>query len=142
MKALLSFAVVFFVIGLAMPDSVRCEVTEVDAAALRAKAPDSVAVLEIEHDGKSLGDIVIRFYPEAAPQHVANFKTLANRGDYDGTTFHRIIPGFIQTNAHLQQDGNDGLVIKERRHAQAFLGQFRCSAEKLSWGAVVDPNGK
>src|SRR5262247_3038101 len=41
------------------------------------------------------GDIHIKFYPEAAPKHVQNFIKLAKSGFYDGTIFHRVIPGFM-----------------------------------------------
>jgi peptidyl-prolyl cis-trans isomerase B (cyclophilin B) len=43
----------------------------------------------------SMGDITIEFYPDVAPNHVENFKKLARSGFYDGTTFHRVIPGFM-----------------------------------------------
>ncbi|HYK03751.1 MAG TPA: peptidylprolyl isomerase [Thermoanaerobaculia bacterium] len=41
------------------------------------------------------GQIDIRFFPEIAPNHVNNFLTLAEQGFYDGTKFHRVIPGFM-----------------------------------------------
>ncbi|HEV2207748.1 MAG TPA: peptidylprolyl isomerase [Verrucomicrobiae bacterium] len=41
------------------------------------------------------GDMVIQFWPEVAPKTVENFKTLARKGFYDGTSFHRIIKGFM-----------------------------------------------
>ncbi|HHL40300.1 MAG TPA: peptidylprolyl isomerase [Deltaproteobacteria bacterium] len=41
------------------------------------------------------GDMEIRFFPEAAPRHVENFIKLAKKGFYDGTIFHRVIPGFM-----------------------------------------------
>ena len=41
------------------------------------------------------GDISIRFHPESAPRHVLNFLRLARSGFYDGSSFHRIIPGFM-----------------------------------------------
>ena len=41
------------------------------------------------------GDIVLEFLPEVAPNHVDNFSSLAKQGFYDGTTFHRVIPGFM-----------------------------------------------
>ncbi len=41
------------------------------------------------------GDITIRFYTDIAPRHVDNFLNLAKIGFYDGTTFHRVVPGFI-----------------------------------------------
>ena len=41
------------------------------------------------------GEIKIRFYPDDAPRHVENFIKLAKMGFYNGTTFHRVVPGFI-----------------------------------------------
>ncbi len=43
----------------------------------------------------NLGKIVIEFFPNDAPNHVANFIKLSENGFYDGTIFHRIIPGFM-----------------------------------------------
>jgi peptidyl-prolyl cis-trans isomerase B (cyclophilin B) len=42
-----------------------------------------------------LGEIEIEFFPDKAPGHVKNFLDLARKGFYDGTTFHRVIPGFM-----------------------------------------------
>ena len=41
------------------------------------------------------GNIVIKFRDDVAPKTVANFEKLAKSGFYDGTIFHRIIPGFV-----------------------------------------------
>jgi len=41
------------------------------------------------------GDIHISFYPEVAANHVHNFISLAKSGFYNGTIFHRVIPGFM-----------------------------------------------
>ena len=54
------------------------------------KAGEEVAVVTT---GK--GQFVLRFYADIAPKHVENFKKLANTGFYDGTRFHRTIPGFV-----------------------------------------------
>ena len=43
----------------------------------------------------SAGEIDIRFFPDVAPNHVKNFLDLAGNGFYNGTKFHRIIPGFM-----------------------------------------------
>ncbi|MFL6248857.1 MAG: peptidylprolyl isomerase [Thermoanaerobaculia bacterium] len=43
----------------------------------------------------SAGEIDIRFFPDVAPNHVRNFIDLAEKGFYDGTKFHRVIPGFM-----------------------------------------------
>ncbi len=49
-----------------------------------------VAVIETTH-----GTIKFEFFEDKAPGHVKNFKDLANKNFYDGTTFHRVIPGFM-----------------------------------------------
>lgn len=41
------------------------------------------------------GEIKIRFYPDDAPRHVDNFLKLVKLGFYNGTTFHRVVPGFL-----------------------------------------------
>ena len=41
------------------------------------------------------GEMVIEFWPDVAPKTVENFKTLARKGFYDGTCFHRIVKGFM-----------------------------------------------
>ena len=55
-----------------------------------AKFDEKLVVLET-----NLGNIVIEFFPEDAPNHVDNFIRLTESGFYDGTIFHRIIPGFM-----------------------------------------------
>lgn len=42
----------------------------------------------------TMGDIVIGFAPDVAPEHVRNFLRLAELGVYDGTGFHRVVPKF------------------------------------------------
>ncbi|MDE1045556.1 MAG: peptidylprolyl isomerase [Nitrospinaceae bacterium] len=51
---------------------------------------NEVAVIET-----TLGDIELELQNDIAPGHVKNFKDLAEKGFYDGTTFHRVIPGFM-----------------------------------------------
>jgi len=41
------------------------------------------------------GDIEVKFYQDVAPKHVENFIKLAKSGFYNGTIFHRVIPGFM-----------------------------------------------
>jgi peptidyl-prolyl cis-trans isomerase B (cyclophilin B) len=53
------------------------------------------AVKEVAVIKTTAGDMVIEFWPDAAPKTVENFKKLAKDGFYDGTAFHRIIKGFM-----------------------------------------------
>jgi len=41
------------------------------------------------------GEMEIEFFPDKAPNHVKNFIKLAKSGFYNGTIFHRVIPGFM-----------------------------------------------
>ena len=50
---------------------------------------------EITVIATSLGDIEFEFLEDKAPGHVKNFKDLANSEFYNGTIFHRVIPGFM-----------------------------------------------
>ena len=50
----------------------------------------AIAVIETVH-----GTIKLEFFDDLAPGHVKNFKDLAGKGYYDGTTFHRVVPGFM-----------------------------------------------
>lgn len=93
-----------------------------------------VAVIETTH-----GDLVIAFWPEVAPNTVANFKSLARRGFFDGTCFHRIINGFmIQGGDPLTKDpsqkdlwgtGDPGYTLKaefnDRPHVRGVISMAR-----------------
>ena len=43
----------------------------------------------------TMGEFTIEFKDQIAPKTIENFKDLARAGFYDGTIFHRIIPGFV-----------------------------------------------
>jgi peptidyl-prolyl cis-trans isomerase B (cyclophilin B) len=49
----------------------------------------------------SLGDITIELFPDRAPHHVRQFLRLASSGVYDGTSFHRVVRGFVAQTGHL-----------------------------------------
>lgn len=83
-------------------------------AMIEVKNP--IVTMEVEN----FGTIKIELYPELAPQTVANFTTLANRGFYNGLTFHRIVKDFMiqggdkngngqgsATTADLKDDGDE-----------------------------------
>ncbi len=49
----------------------------------------------------SAGNITVELFPDRAPQHVRQFLRLAASGVYDGTAFHRIVPGFVIQGGHM-----------------------------------------
>jgi len=54
------------------------------------------------------GDIVMQFYPDVAPITCASFLNLARSGFYNGTRFHRVVPGFVvQGGDPLSKDPNN-----------------------------------
>lgn len=55
----------------------------------------------------SHGEIVLELYPDKAPISVANFLGYVKKGQYDGTIFHRVIPGFM-----IQGGGYDALMVE------------------------------
>jgi peptidyl-prolyl cis-trans isomerase B (cyclophilin B) len=73
-----------------------------------ALAPARAADKEVAVLKTSEGELVIEFWPEVAPNTVANFIKLAKSGFYDGTAFHRIIDGFmIQGGDPLTKDASN-----------------------------------
>lgn len=60
------------------------------ALAFGALAANPTATIETNR-----GSFTVKLFPEAAPKAVENFITLANKHYYDGTIFHRVIPGFM-----------------------------------------------
>jgi peptidyl-prolyl cis-trans isomerase B (cyclophilin B) len=65
------------------------------------------ATIALTSKGQSLGEIVLRFFPDVAPGHVNNFVTLSKQGFYNGTTFHRVIPGFMVQGGDPNSKGPD-----------------------------------
>jgi len=64
----------------------------------------STAIIET-----NLGTIVFKLLPDLAPETVRNFETLSRNGFYNGTLFHRVIPGFmIQGGDPNTKTGNKG----------------------------------
>jgi len=55
-----------------------------------ARLASTTAVIETKY-----GKITLKFFPDSAPGHVKNFVDLAKQGAYNGTVFHRVIPGFM-----------------------------------------------
>lgn len=94
---------------------------------------DTKAVLETK-----FGNITLKFFPDVAPGHVKNFIDLAKKGFYEGTTFHRVIPGFMvqggDPNSRNQDKrshgtGGPGYTIKAefnaRQHKRGTLSMAR-----------------
>lgn len=74
---------------------------------LTLKVENPVATMEVEN----FGTIKIELYPNQAPETVSNFIALANRGFYDGLTFHRVIKDFMIQGGDPNGDGTGSAKI-------------------------------
>ena len=97
-------------------------------------ADDEVAVVKT-----NMGTMVLEFWSDVAPKHVENFKTLAKKGFYDGTAFHRVIKDFMiqggdpltkdEANAARWGTGDPGYKIKAefnaKKHVRGVLSMAR-----------------
>ena len=92
----------------------------------------------------SLGTIVFEFLPDVAPKMVENFKDLSKTGFYDGTTFHRVINGFmIQGGDPLSKDNdpsNDGTGDGPRKMPAEFTTKYNHKRGMVSTARSNDPN--
>jgi peptidyl-prolyl cis-trans isomerase B (cyclophilin B) len=79
-----------FAVMLLFTGAVLLDLTLLGAAdkASEAKAPKAIIKTKF-------GEMEVIFFPEKAPKHVENFVSLAKSGFYNGTIFHRVIPGFM-----------------------------------------------
>jgi len=74
----------------ALPLAVAAQATKGKGKKVSRDYANTIATLQTD-----LGDIQIKFFYDKAPNHVKNFVDLAAKGFYDGTLFHRVIPGFM-----------------------------------------------
>ena len=100
------------------------------------KMSETKAIIETK-----FGSITLKFFPDVAPGHVKNFIDLAKKGFYDGTTFHRVIPGFMiqggdpnskNPDKRMHGTGGPGYTIKaefnDRPHKRGTLSMARAAS--------------
>ena len=86
----------------------RVEIRSIVIRDRPAEVPEPFATESVEELGKhhaiietSLGNIELEFLPDRAPNHVRQFLRLAALGVYDGTAFHRVVPGFVVQGGYM-----------------------------------------
>jgi peptidyl-prolyl cis-trans isomerase B (cyclophilin B) len=68
------------------------------------------------------GAITVEFFPDKAPEHVRNFLRLASVGVYDGTSFHRVVAGFVVQTGALTSRGP--LTERQQKLVQSLAPEF------------------
>ncbi|NMC00483.1 MAG: peptidylprolyl isomerase [Thermoanaerobaculaceae bacterium] len=76
--------------------------TEKSVTSEKDSLKDSLVVFETDY-----GKIVFEFFPDKAPNHVKNFIELSKSGFYNGTKFHRVVPGFMIQGGDPNTKGGD-----------------------------------
>lgn len=87
------------------------------------------------------GDMVVEFYDDVAPMHVESFKILADEGYFDGTTFHRVIPGFVIQGGDPNSKDEDRMNDGTGGRAGKFFGIGR-EDDSNSWTIPAEFNDK
>lgn len=88
------------------------------------------------------GTFKAELYPEIAPNTVNNFISLVKKGFYDGTIFHRVIPGFMIQGGDPEGSGmgGPGYGIKGEFAANGFQNDLRHTRGVLSMARSMRPN--
>jgi peptidyl-prolyl cis-trans isomerase B (cyclophilin B) len=144
-KGILALTLLCAVPLLAAPAAKKTPRKEKSVATSPRDYANTLATLQTD-----MGDITLKFFYDKAPHHVQNFVDLAASGFYDGTMFHRVIPGFMiqggDPNTKKAEDpthpyGTGGNVVggKENR----LKAEFNDTPHKrgiLSMARSQDPN--
>lgn len=88
------------------------------------------------------GTMKIELYPEVAPNTVKNFVSLVKQGFYDGTIFHRVIPGFMVQGGDPEGTGmgGPGYSIKGEFSGNRFKNDLEHTRGVISMARSMNPN--
>lgn len=97
-----------------------------------------IVTIEMENGGIIRAEL----YPEVAPNTVRNFVSLAGKGFYDGTIFHRVIPGFMIQGGDPEGTGmgGPGYGIKGEFAMNGFKNDLKHTTGVLSMARSQRPN--
>ncbi|KZE69917.1 peptidylprolyl isomerase [Paenibacillus polymyxa] len=115
----------------------RTNTTTPAATKDKSKAVSHPIVTIVMNDGKK---IKLELYPEVAPNTVNNFISLVQKGAYNGTIFHRVIPGFMIQGGDPQGNGTGGpgYSIKGEFKSNGFNNTLKHTRGVLSMARSAD----
>ena len=87
----------------------------------------------------SYGDMTVQFFEGAAPKHVESFKTHADNGFYNGTIFHRVIPGFMIQGGDPNTKGENKASYGTGGHAAKYYG-IGIEEDSKTWNLPAEFN--
>ncbi len=124
--------------GATAPETEPPKETEVKQNVPDPNASHPIVTIEMEN-GKT---IKLELYPEVAPNTVNNFISLVEQGFYDGTGFHRVIPGFMIQGGDPDGNGTGGpgYAIAGEFTSNGFQNDLKHTTGVLSMARAQDPN--
>ena len=114
--------------------TVSCEKTQKKELTKMETSQIEVAIITTQ-----FGDMVVEFFDNAAPKHVESFKAHAASGYYNGTTFHRIIPGFVIQGGDPNTKGEDTSTYGTGGHAGKYFG-IGDESDSSTWNIPAEFN--
>ncbi len=101
-------------------------------------------IISLKQGDKFLGEIKVRLFPDVAPMHCKNFDSLVSIGFYDGTAFHRVVPGFMMQggcpNSKNKPKSTWGMGDPSQRKIPAEFSNLKHKRGTLSAARTNDPN--
>lgn len=118
----------------AAPDSAAQQLPNIN----RSEVDNPVVTIEMDSGAK----IEIELYPDVAPNTVNNFVSLVRKGFYDGTIFHRVIPGFMIQGGDPEGrgTGGPGYSIKGEFAANGFPNNLKHTRGVVSMARAQHPD--
>ncbi len=100
--------------------------------------------ITVKQKGQVLGEITLELAPDLAPKHVHNFDSLVAVKFFDGTAFHRVIPGFMiqggDPNSKNQPKNMWGMGDPAQARVPAEFNKTHHARGILSAARSMDPN--
>jgi peptidylprolyl isomerase len=106
----------------------------INAPAEIAANPADKLILQLSNGGT----VVIQLRPDAAPNQVERVQTLVRQGFYDGTIFHRVIPGFMAQGGDPTGTGEGGSKLPDLKQEFNSLPHLRGTVAAARTGDNVD----
>ena len=101
-------------------------------------------IISVKQGNTEFGDIVVELFPDVAPKHCHNFDSLVAIKFYDGTAFHRVIPGFMiqggDPNSKDKPKSTWGMGDPSQTRVPAEFSNLPHERGTLSAARTMDPN--
>ena len=122
-KALFTLPILAFAMAAAKAPPVAAPppLPSIAAPAEVAANPANRLTIELSNGGK----VVIQMRPDLAPRHVERIQTLVRQGFYNGTAFHRVVPGFMAQGGDPKGTGEGGSTLPDLKAEFTEIPYFR-----------------